>query len=152
MTLAELMAKDPQAYAELHKEAVALAQASVKESFDKQLAEADEKLVKVTAEKVELAKKVDEYEVKEKVAKHKEEIEAAIKESAIEVQYITPIFRTVLETEQDMTKVKEYLEDRKKLVAEAKPSTTVHTEQVEEGKKVDMDAILKKVAQQVKRK
>jgi len=152
MTLAELMAKDPQAYAELQKEAVALAQASVKESFDKQLTEAKEDTAKVVAEKAELAKKLDEYEVKEKVAKHKEEIETAIKESAIDAQYITPIFRTVLETEQDMVKVKEYLEDRKKLVAEAKPSTTVHTEQVEEGKKVDMDEILKKVAQQVKRK
>ncbi|MFA4971739.1 MAG: hypothetical protein WC683_03950 [bacterium] len=110
LTLAELREARPDIVeaVEADSRAVVEAQKTDKEQKDR--------IAMLESENKTLKTKVDEAELKEKIAARKAKITAAIKESGIKEEMITATFREVLEAADTDEKVKALLTDRKALI------------------------------------
>jgi len=152
MTLAELKEKDPQAYAELQKEAVTLATESIKGGYEKELSVVKEELDVVKKHNDVLIKTVDDFEVKEKKEAHLKAVDEAIREAKLEEKFVTPRFRTLLESQETVDAVKELLEDRKKMLEEVTSTAAVHKESTNPpaNDSVDIDALTARVFEEIK--
>jgi len=152
MKLSEFKTQDPEAYAELQKEAVLLAADEINVDIKKELDSIKPKVEELTIANKDLQKKIDTFEAEKTLQIHKVAVDEALIEAKLDAKAVTERFKRDLYTAKDMAEVKEMIEDRKKVVEGIMSGTTTHQEPpATPKKKEEVDKILEQIVEEVHR-
>lgn len=117
LTKAQLLAEYPDIVEELKNDFLQIWE---KQQAESEIVQEKEKLEKELeakeAENKELQKKLDEYQLREKIAEKKQKIQELLKESSLADEFITEFFVKQLEECEDENEIREAIADREKIV------------------------------------